>query len=1139
MKYDFSGAQWMYSNESFGCCSDEVPKAVGCTYSIKSGDLIFRVMNHPEYGNGLMLCAPCAVAKGNAIPEGMELTGMPEPEVILKTKKYGDGGLLKKVVVVKPIDPLEADWSKWAWAENTQEDWSCSGTGNPKIKGCHKLLKADAQDSFYKFYVGHLGSESHADGEVLCADCAFEHLKISPGELPGKVVKPEISGKFIEPDADGYYPFEQKDKEGYFWKWVQEWPEAYQCTCTTSSWFDLKGCQKHISSIEGIENCLYLFSTADNATGSILCEPCANKYGYYFGNTGPISMGKEKPSKICLGCATVICNVCAICHTEGCNYVDYKVTTPYMLSKYGYLRAKTQKVRGYVALANTKLRIPKPYNIIISDDDIEAAIKDQTGKRAFVRPCPTRPRHGFVDSRPMDIKKTSGDELRELFAKAKEADEQGTAELLIVPYIQSTFNAIVTPSRVAIGKGNDGATAGHGSVVFPLVGVPFPDITDDVLVKSRVNKETEDPYIEAVMNEKMEVFFTQLRAGVKIPATVGKDFIPHQTRVVDVINASGDLLEWEAQTKRIEAGTVVCHVGGTLISHYGVHCMQNDIPVMTSRRPAVGEVLEVESRVLKPNPEDVIKGLAAGVLLPINPSGGSFGGTSLPIQKALVAMMTTLHNSAAMSGEDGYWLGMATAIMFRAGMAASHGEARHKAGTKMGRGTVYKLAFKDFFAARSTLGQAQWKFKNMPWSNGYGGKAWATCTDSIIKMDNAIRGLMNEPTTENVAKVVVELNNAVNQAHNGGWWLNKFITQDKFTDASHQRLESVVQGAVAMYSITELMKDKELGEVVEQWKAAGEIEVKTGKVLAEQGKGGKVAEKSSAELITEQKSAIDKMNWMVSVKPCDDPEYVGSYCPSCGSQYSGFSKDNTVNTGTICGKILFPLQGMYESKNCPGLVGWMDKGSFGYISDDAELLNLVDTDEDSDDHVPDDYDPGCMCASCSKYHNDTDSESDSEPDEVDPTDFGKAANVNGILYPTPETVVTDAQANLHTDKNGVQYWHIQFRTDQSAGYHSCNLMMKKSGNVDTESKAYVDAEKHLSFSGSGVNNYIKMESTHFSSTMWNMGIPSIGMLIGIDIKSLDCTCLEVKQNEPKEEEIKIETETEPSAEIDGSNDIPF
>jgi len=74
----------------------------------------------------------------------------------------------------------------------------------------------------------------------------------------------------------------------------------------------------------------------------------------------------------------------------------------------------------------------------------------------FSRPCPMRPRHGFVDSR--EIRTVA--EAAGLIQETLHADED--AEIVTMPLVNAAFSGIWTPGSLVVGQRNDRATAGTG-----------------------------------------------------------------------------------------------------------------------------------------------------------------------------------------------------------------------------------------------------------------------------------------------------------------------------------------------------------------------------------------------------------------------------------------------------------------------------------------------------------------------------------------------------------------------------------------------------------------------------------------------------------------------------------------------------
>lgn len=603
---------------------------------------------------------------------------------------------------------------------------------------------------------------------------------------------------------------------------------------------------------------------------------------------------KRRGIMYCYHCKAAFCGVCKVCHNSDCAFVGLRVTNAEEVLEHKDCLIATQKAKGFVTLHKVLgLKVPYPYVVIQSESDVQPAInklaKEVPYLTLFARPCPTRPRHGFEESKKVTYPISSAvDELNTMLQRAVAADEQGKAELLVIPYIESEYNAIITPNVIAVGPEHDGATAGLNSIAIPLMGVPFGgDYAWDIAYKQAgVDVEVDDPYFEVVYPTVYSApYFTQLRAGAKVNGSNSRDFVPHTVRVDRIIHADGDLLEWEKQVKTIEPGTVVCKIGGTMISHYGVHCLYNNVPCLTSRVPEIGEVLEPIGAAPHPDPDAVKRGLADGALIEV-------GDTKM--SQYLRVMMVCLHNAGAMTGKDGYWLGFAAAIMMRAGMAASHGEARHKiTGMSNSRSYVYKLAFSNFHDARQTLGYANWMFKNLSWSSGYGGKKWAKCTDAVVELDFAIRMFLNNPTPVNIAEIVNKLNVAVNQAHNNGWWLNKFTKQADFDAACQQDINIIAAVAPTMFNISEYSSaadEKAMSEFMAQWKAADEITEQPGKLFIQEDDDSVVSDDVDGDLtpVLEDDGECD----------CDECQAKNSYsAPSSSAKnYNGqFTFDPSMN----------------------------------------------------------------------------------------------------------------------------------------------------------------------------------------------------------------------------------------------------
>jgi hypothetical protein len=105
------------------------------------------------------------------------------------------------------------------------------------------------------------------------------------------------------------------------------------------------------------------------------------------------------------------------------------------------------------------------------------------------------------------------------------------------------------------------------------------------------------------------------------------------------------------------------------------------------------------------------------------------------------------------------------------------------------------------------------------WPQGDGGKEWGKCTAALIELDTAILEMLRWPTHANVLAMTEKLNLAVNQAHNNGWWMNKFTGDDlTFTYAAEQNLTIIAEAGWAALQVAKEFTNPRAAELVEQYK---------------------------------------------------------------------------------------------------------------------------------------------------------------------------------------------------------------------------------------------------------------------------------------------------------------------------------
>ena len=393
----------------------------------------------------------------------------------------------------------------------------------------------------------------------------------------------------------------------------------------------------------------------------------------------------------------------------------------------------------------------------------------------FARPCPKRPRHGFVDSRVIK----NNTELMKLWNEARKIDPE--AELILGPYVPDVkYNAVyVNSGSVVVGKGNDGATGGRNSISIPVAPHKFPA---SFIADAGLNKK-DAVYLEAIYSGSMGWLLAQARGGPAIDA-VAADFVPKRTKVKKVVRPINDLVKWEKQAADLEPGTVVYGKGHSLASHAAIHCVLNKIPFVTSHEPKVGEILAPKgNKTHKISREGFKRGVRAAINLMRADHHVDY------MLKYFYYSLSVLHNWAYINkSEHADWmLGSAAMIFVTLSSALCHGEFRHKyRDTIKARSTIYKNRIKNSLKSLKDLREVLIDFYSTDWRSGYGGLPWATCSwythnlwQEIVKTFDKTTASLSPKEIKNIMGLI---NKATNVAHNNGWWFNKFA-KDEDLDA--------------------------------------------------------------------------------------------------------------------------------------------------------------------------------------------------------------------------------------------------------------------------------------------------------------------------------------------------------------------
>lgn len=464
------------------------------------------------------------------------------------------------------------------------------------------------------------------------------------------------------------------------------------------------------------------------------------------------------------------------------------------------MKCKTQKASGIFYLISKSSQINANFGWIVPKHfkfDAGTKFSDSSfNYPVFARPCPTVPRHGFVDS----IVCKNAEELNMLSGETY--DVESDAEILITKPVDALYNAIITDGVVTFAGGNDGATSGKGVKYFYLLS--DNSIADSISLDPSLLLDGELPFYEFVFDKENNTYLVQVRSAPGVPKS--KNYIPAPVTVGNIIKAEGDLLKWESLLKKVDpTTTIIDHTDGSLASHYAIHAIVNKIPIFTVDLPNIGDYIEptvLSSEITDQQKDAFYKAFCAGFDYSTNVKFGSSSGyvpESKYSEDVVKLALSCLHNygAAAISG-DYEVLGMCLGLFTRTGFAVSAGEARFAAKKSLnsnddplgikakkfvgslsgGRWDVYRKIYKMKASELLEISDAiYYTFTKYNWGGGYGGPAWSRCTKSTIDLYNAC-------IEKKIDKVVELFNAVIHEEHNNGKYLNKIISPSDFDYAA-------------------------------------------------------------------------------------------------------------------------------------------------------------------------------------------------------------------------------------------------------------------------------------------------------------------------------------------------------------------
>ena len=514
---------------------------------------------------------------------------------------------------------------------------------------------------------------------------------------------------------------------------------------------------------------------------------------------------------------------------------------------------KTQKVKGLVALFHF-LNNPQFYggHACIALDT--AAIRHHLGLSfirrmlvlphdkdlsslnyavVFCRPCPTKPRHGFIDSRTCK----SAESIRKIYEQTLEEDAGG--ELILMQQAHADLSAVWTPESYSIGCGNAGATSGRATTLA---------LPHDELIPKHVKEQAgiqSTPYIEFVSHND-ELCPVQLRDG-PLPVVMNINWIPNDVVVKNTIDTDAyTLLEYENELKNAPPGTVVFSRGSGLTSHWAAHAFNNNIPFFTGVYPINGKKYKKNTDNM-PQSNGNWKEIADYIryyskiplyqVMGINRLG--FHQTSTTLCAPSIILAVTMGHLASLCNKHdsriNHIIARAIVVFMGTFISALFGELRHLRSrnvvvgslvenepvyTSMPRSFPYNLpprpqnvdidrtcVFNDVLNGPlnnylSSLTSLEVDFMHPLWGTtcSFGGGCWSSAASTLHGLYITVLLFMRCPSLSTWSAMVAAWHVCINEEHNRGRILTKFIGGSVFDMAAN-----FPSGNLLDYHVTKLL----------------------------------------------------------------------------------------------------------------------------------------------------------------------------------------------------------------------------------------------------------------------------------------------------------------------------------------------
>lgn len=452
------------------------------------------------------------------------------------------------------------------------------------------------------------------------------------------------------------------------------------------------------------------------------------------------------------------------------------------------------------------------------NDEGESFFTEEITFPCFARPCPTTPRHGFVESQRV----FTTTQLLNLLAETLRADPGG--EMIVMPWYTGKYSAVANNAGIVWGYGNAGVTSGVGGGENTSRFIPV-QLGVGVWARKTTRASagvTECPYVELV-EDQGRVRIVQVRDGPAQAKAQGR-YVPRALVVEHTISpgdVSHDLLRWDKLVRGARCGTVaVLGAGLTRFSHFAVHCLTNRVPIVFGEAPAIGTKLAPSAEPpLAPFTQadhEYISRIIMGRLLAPE-AIKELGVAGAADQNRVLTAIGTCHAMLGWGPEPHLLRLCAEGIVacFRYSATACLGEIRHfyrvgpgsRPGIKLTTDMQLALgqeAYAQFktekcisrnltYTAVSLLPprvqiklliQARADFNRAGWHQAFGGPSWAEAAKQTAWLGRSIISFCAKPNAGRWRRLQFRYNATLHACHNNGKVLTKWVPGAALTNGA-------------------------------------------------------------------------------------------------------------------------------------------------------------------------------------------------------------------------------------------------------------------------------------------------------------------------------------------------------------------